>query len=181
MNWRIQTRSKHSEWTCFYSSLFLVSFHIALWNWVPHLDLYMTKTRQEKKRKTFTCKQVQAMSNTCLRRLWSENERCSYWSTLLWATIGEVLMRRLCRASRHALQFVCFVFFKKSTKWIAYLDFVTLSYIQTSDEGVQINILYEKNIGCHFEFFHHMHLLYHQLDILIYNSCNLEVKNRSII
>jgi len=65
-------------------------------------------------------------------------------------------MRRLCRASRHALQFVCFwVFFKeKSTKWIAYLDFVTLSYIRTSDEGVQINILYEKKkmdvISCSF-------------------------------
>lgn len=76
--------------------------------------------------------------------------------------------------------FVLFVFLKKkSTKWIAYLDFVTLSYIQTSDEGVQINILYEKNTGCHFVVFHLMHLLYHQLDIFIYNSCSLEVKNRS--
>lgn len=45
------------------------------------------------------------------------------------------------------------------------MDFVTLSYIQTSDEGVQINILYEKNIGCHFFVLSSHAFSYHQLAI----------------
>lgn len=61
------------------------------------------------------------------------------------------------------------------------MDFVTLSYIRTSDEGVQINILYEKNIDCHFVFFHHMHLLYHNLDILISAAGNTHASLKLII